>query len=60
MPSLILFINSVIKDGRRAGVAFGIAHDLGIFVCDALVAFGLILLLSIAPWFAIVLKLANF
>ena len=55
-PSLILLINSVIKDGRRAGVAFGIAHGLGIFVYAALVASGLFLLLSIAPWFTIVLE----
>ena len=55
-PSLILLINSVIKDGRRAGVAFGFAHGLGIFVYAALVASGLILLLSIAPWFTIVLE----
>jgi threonine/homoserine/homoserine lactone efflux protein len=55
-PSLILLINSVIKDGRRAGVAFGIAHGVGIFLYAALVASGLILLLSIAPWFTIVLE----
>ena len=55
-PSLILLINSVIKDGRRAGVAFGIAHGAGIFLYAALVASGLILLLSIAPWFTIVLE----
>ena len=55
-PSLILLVNSVIKDGRTAGVAFGIAHGVGIFVYAGLVASGLILLLSIAPWFTIVLE----
>ena len=55
-PSVILLINSVIKDGRKAGVAFGIAHGLGIFVYSALVASGLIIVLSIAPWFSLALE----
>ncbi len=55
-PSLILLINSVIKDGRQAGVVFGIAHGLGIFVYAVLVASGLIILLSVAPWFSIALE----
>ena len=59
-PSVILLINSVIKDGRKAGVAFGIAHGLGIFVYSALVASGLIILLSIAPWFSIALEFTGF
>ena len=58
-PSVILLINSVIKDGRKAGVAFGIAHGLGIFVYSALVASGLIILLSVAPWFSISLEFAG-
>ena len=58
-PSVILLINSVIKDGRKAGVAFGIAHGLGIFVYSALVASGLIILLSVAPWFYISLEFAG-
>ena len=58
-PSIILLINSVIKDGRKAGVAFGIAHGLGIFVYSALVASGLIILLSVAPWFSISLEFAG-
>jgi len=58
-PSVILLINSVIKDGRKAGVAFGIAHGLGIFVYSALVASGLIILLSVAPWFSIALELTG-
>ena len=48
-PSWILLVNSVVKDGRKAGIAFGIAHGLGIFVYAALVAFGLVILISIAP-----------
>ena len=55
-PSIILLINSVIKGGRKAGVAFGIAHGLGIFVYSALVASGLIIVLSIAPWFSLALE----
>ena len=58
-PSVILLINSVIKDGRKAGVAFGIAHGLGIFVYSAMVASGLIILLSVAPWFSISLEFAG-
>ena len=58
-PSLILLINSVIKDGRQAGVVFGIAHGLGIFVYAVLVASGLIILLSVAPWFSIALEFAG-
>jgi threonine/homoserine/homoserine lactone efflux protein len=50
-------LNSVIKDGPKAGVAFGIAHGLGIFVYAALVASGLVILLSVAPWFSIALEL---
>ncbi|MFL2795931.1 MAG: LysE family translocator [Paracoccaceae bacterium] len=59
-PSVILLINSVIKDGRKAGVAFGIAHGLGIFVYSALVASGLIILLSLAPWFSVALEFTGF
>ena len=58
-PSLILLINSVIKDGRQAGVVFGIAHGLGIFIYAVLVASGLIILLSVAPWFSIALEFAG-
>ena len=58
-PSVILLINSVIKDGRKAGVAFGIAHGLGIFVYSALVASGLIILLSFAPWVSISLEFSG-
>tara|TARA_Y100000389_G_scaffold188158_1_gene210419 strand:+ start:235 stop:873 length:639 start_codon:yes stop_codon:yes gene_type:complete len=56
-PSIILLLNSVIKDGPKAGVAFGVAHGLGIFVYAALVASGLVILLSVAPWFSIALEL---
>ena len=58
-PSIILLINSVIKDGRKAGVTFGIAHGLGIFVYAALVTSGLIIFLSVAPWFSIALELTG-
>ena len=58
-PSIILLISSVIKDGRKAGVAFGIAHGLGIFVYAALVTSGLIIFLSVAPWFFIALELVG-
>ena len=59
-PSVILLINSVIKDGRKAGVAFGIAHGLGIFIYSAMVASGLIILLSLASWFSIALECTGF
>ena len=55
-PSWILLVNSVVKDGRKAGIAFGVAHGLGIFVYAALVAFGLMILISIAPWVSLVLE----
>lgn len=58
-PSIILLLNSVIKDGPKAGVVFGIAHGLGIFVYAALVASGLVILLSVAPWFSIALELVG-
>ena len=58
-PSWILLINSVVKDGHKAGIAFGIAHGLGIFVYAALVVSGLIILLSVAPWFSIALELTG-
>ena len=58
-PSIILLINSVIKDGRKAGVAFGIAHGLGIFIYAALVTSGLIIFLSVAPWFSIAVEFAG-
>ena len=58
-PSWILLINSVVKDGHKAGIAFGIAHGFGIFVYAALVASGLILLLSISPCFSIALELVG-
>ena len=58
-PSWILLINSVVKDGHKAGIAFGIAHGLGIFVYAVLVVSGLIVLLSVAPWFSIALELTG-
>ena len=32
-PSWILLINSVVMHGHKAGIAFSIAHGLGIFLC---------------------------
>jgi len=58
-PSWILLINSVVKDGHRAGIVFGIAHGFGIFVYAALVVSGLIIFLSVAPWFFIALELVG-
>ena len=58
-PSWILLINSVVKDGHKAGIAFGIAHGLGIFVYAVLVVSGLIVLLSVAPWFSNALELTG-
>ena len=58
-PSWILLINSVVKDGHKAGIAFGIAHGLGIFIYAVLVVSGLIVLLSVAPWFSIALELTG-
>ena len=58
-PSWILLINSVVKDGHKAGIAFGIAHGFGIFVYATLVVSGLIILLSVAPWFSIALELTG-
>ena len=58
-PSIILLLNSVIRGGPKAGVAFGIAHGLGIFVYAALVASGLVILLSVAPWFSIAFELVG-
>ena len=58
-PSIILLVNSVIKNGPKAGVVFGIAHGLGIFVYAALVASGLVILLSVAPWFSVALEMVG-
>ena len=58
-PSWILLIDSVVKGGHKTGIAFGIAHGLGIFVYAALVVSGLIILLSVAPWFSIALELTG-
>ena len=58
-PSWILLINSVVKNGPKAGIVFGIAHGFGIFVYAALVVSGLIILLSVAPWFSIALELTG-
>ena len=58
-PSWILLINSVVKDGHKAGIAFGIAHGLGIFIYAVLVVSGLVVLLSVASWFSIALELTG-
>ena len=49
-PSLALLVQTVIKDGRRAGVVFGLAHGFGIFFYAFLVASGLNVALSFVPF----------
>ena len=48
-PSLALLLRTVVKDGRRAGVAFGLAHGLGIFFYAFLVVSGVSVALSFVP-----------
>ena len=52
-PSLALLVQTVIKDGRRAGVVFGLAHGLGIFFYAFMVASGLNIALSFVPFLEI-------
>ena len=49
-PSLALLVQTIIKDGRRAGVVFGLAHGLGIFFYAFVVASGLNVALSFVPF----------
>jgi threonine/homoserine/homoserine lactone efflux protein len=58
-PSLALLVRTVIKDGRRAGVVFGLAHGLGIFFYAFLVASGLSVVLSFVPLLAKFIEIAG-
>ena len=49
-PSLALLVQTVITDGRKAGVVFGLAHGLGIFFYAFVVASGLNVALSFVPF----------
>jgi threonine/homoserine/homoserine lactone efflux protein len=48
-PSLALLLQTIMKDGRRAGVVFGLAHGLGIFFYAVLVVSGVSVALSFVP-----------
>ena len=48
-PSLALLLQTIMKDGRRAGVVFGLAHGLGIFFYAVLVVSGVSVALSFIP-----------
>ena len=49
-PSIALLSKTVIDDGKRAGVVFGLAHGAGIFFYSLLVASGLTVALSLVPF----------
>ena len=48
-PSLAMLLQTIMKDGRRAGVVFGLAHGLGIFFYAVLVVSGVSVALSFVP-----------
>ena len=48
-PSLALLLQTIMKDGRRAGVVFGLAHGLGIFFYAVFVVSGVSVALSFVP-----------
>ncbi len=50
-PSLALLLRTVIKDGRRAGVIFGLAHGIGVFFYAILVTSSLSIVVSLLPLF---------
>jgi threonine/homoserine/homoserine lactone efflux protein len=58
-PSLALLVQTVIKDGRRAGVVFGLAHGLGIFFYAFVVASGLNIALSFVPFLGIFIEISG-
>jgi threonine/homoserine/homoserine lactone efflux protein len=58
-PSLALLVQTVIKDGRRAGVVFGLAHGLGIFFYAFVVASGLNVALSFVPFLESFIEIAG-
>lgn len=58
-PSLALLIRCVMRDGRLAGVVFGLAHGLGILLYAGLVSLGLGAVLALAPMVMIGLETAG-
>jgi len=58
-PSLALLIRSVLRDGRMAGMVFGIAHGTGILLYAGSVAAGLGAALLVAPALFTVLQAAG-
>ncbi|XDZ65238.1 LysE family translocator [Alphaproteobacteria bacterium LSUCC0684] len=58
-PSLALLIRSVLRDGRIAGMVFGLAHGAGILLYAGSVAAGLGAALLIAPMLFTVLQAAG-
>ena len=58
-PSLALLVQTIIKDGRRAGVVFGLAHGLGIFFYAFVVASGLNVALSFVPFLESFIEIAG-
>ena len=58
-PSIALLSKTVLDGGRRAGVIFGLAHGLGIFLYAFLVAFGLSITLSFVPFLIDLLNVAG-
>ena len=58
-PSLALLIRSVIRDGRIAGVVFGIAHGFGILLYAGLVTMGLGAVMLLLPVLSTLLEIAG-
>lgn len=58
-PSLALLVQTVITDGRKAGVVFGLAHGLGIFFYAFVVASGLNIALSFVPFLRIFIEISG-
>ena len=58
-PSLALLIRSVIRDGQRAGIVFGIAHGMGILLYAGMVTMGLGALMLASPMVGLLLEIAG-
>ena len=58
-PSLALLIRSVIRDGRIAGIVFGIAHGVGILLYAGLVTMGLGAVMALLPVLSMLLEVAG-
>lgn len=58
-PSLALLIRSVLRDGRIAGMVFGIAHGAGILLYAGMVALGLGAALLVSPVLLAILQAAG-